>query len=257
MTPRATCVLAANPGPMTLDGTNTWVLLEPGSEEAVVIDPGPDEPSHLGAVLTVVQQLGARVTQTLLTHGHPDHSEGARRFADLTGSVLRAAGAGRDDLAHDTVVRAGALELRVLATPGHTRDSISFVVPADRAVLTGDTVLGRGTTVVAHPDGALTAYLDSLTQLAGLVDSGEVGTVLPGHGPVAPDAAAMVTFYERHRHERLAQVRDALADGAADETDIVEGVLRRVYADVSENVWGAARLSIRAQLDYLGVPWTR
>ena len=187
----------------------------------------------------------------MLTHGHLDHAEAAPRLAELTGCRVRAVGGGHDDLGDGDVVTVGGLDLRVVATPGHTSDSVSLALPADRALLTGDTVLGRGTTVVAHPDGELTAYLDSLERIAALTGDGSVTSILPGHGPVVPDAAAMVAFYRVHRTERLDQVRQALADGAAGEVDPVEGVLRRVYADVPEDVWPAARMSIRAQLDYL------
>ncbi len=253
VSPRAHCVLAPNPGPMTLDGTNTWVLLEPGAAAALVVDPGPLDETHLQRVCRVVADAGARVTETVLTHRHLDHAEGAQRFAEITGSRVRAVGPGHDDLDGGDVVRAGPLEVRVVATPGHTADSISFALGADHALLTGDTVLGRGTTVVAHPDGELAAYLRSLAAIERLVGGGEVVSILPGHGPVVPDARAMVAFYQVHRRERLDQVRQALADGAAGEPDPVEGVLRRVYADVPEQVWPAARLSIRAQLAYLGV----
>ena len=252
VTPHAHCILAPNPGPMTLDGTNTWVVMAPGGSEAIVIDPGPLDEDHLAAVLRHVSEQGARVTETILTHGHLDHSEAGPRFAELTGSRVRAVGRGHDDLADGDVVSADAVELRVVATPGHTSDSISFALEADHALLTGDTILGRGTTVVAHPDGELAAYLDSLERIRDLTGRGEVVSILPGHGPVVPDAAAMVEFYRLHRSERLEQVRAALADGAAAESDPVEGVLRRVYAEVPEAVWPAARLSIRAQLDYLG-----
>ncbi len=251
VTERAHCVLAPNPGPMTLDGTNTWVLVEPGSTEAVVVDPGPLDEPHLRRVLALVDSLGARVGLTILTHRHLDHAEAGSRFAELTGAAVRAVGPGHDDLDDGEVVRVGGLVLRVVATPGHTADSISFALPADHALLTGDTVLGRGTTVVAHPDGELAAYLDSLERIAALTGDGAVTAILPGHGPVVPDAGAMVAYYRHHRAERLEQVRQALADGAATEDDPVEGVLRRVYADVPESVWPAARMSIRAQVDFL------
>ncbi|KRE56337.1 MBL fold metallo-hydrolase [Phycicoccus sp. Soil748] len=251
VTERALCVLCPNPGPMTLDGTNTWVLLEPGATDAVVIDPGPLHEEHLRAVVAAVEARGARVARTVLTHGHADHAEGAERFAELTGAPTRAVGRGHDDLGDGDVVRAGGLELRVVATPGHTSDSLSFALPADHALLTGDTVLGRGTTVVAHPDGELAAYLDSLARLAALTGGGSVTSILPGHGPVVPDAAAMVAFYRRHRAERLEQVRQALADGAAQADDPVQAVVERVYADVPREVWPAAALSVAAQLEYL------
>jgi glyoxylase-like metal-dependent hydrolase (beta-lactamase superfamily II) len=251
VTDRALCVLCPNPSPMTLDGTNTWVLLEPGSTDAVVIDPGPLDEGHLQAVVAAVAARGARVAQTILTHGHADHAEGAERFAELTGARTRAVGRGHDDLADGDVVTAGGLELRVVATPGHTSDSLSFALPADHALLTGDTVLGRGTTVVAHPDGELTAYLASLERIAHLTGDGEVTAILPGHGPVVPDAAAMVAFYRTHRAERLEQVRQALVDGAGTAPDVVQAVVERVYADVPREVWPAAAMSVAAQLDYL------
>jgi glyoxylase-like metal-dependent hydrolase (beta-lactamase superfamily II) len=236
---------------MTLDGTNTWVLLEPGATEALVVDPGPLHEAHLRAVAGAVAARGARVAQTILTHGHADHAEGAGFFAQLTGAPTRAVGRGHDDLGDGDVLRAGGLELRVVATPGHTSDSISFALAADHALLTGDTVLGRGTTVVAHPDGELAAYLESLARIAHLTGDGEVATILPGHGPVVPDASAMVAFYRVHRRERLEQVRQALAEGAASAPDPVQAVVERVYADVPREVWPAAALSVAAQLDYL------
>lgn len=247
-TARAHCVLAPNPGPMTLDGTNTWVLLEPGATEAVVVDPGPLDEGHLRRVVDAVAEAGARVVLTILTHGHLDHAEGAGRFAELTGSVVRAVGRGHDDLGDGDVLRVGGLEVGVVATPGHTADSLSFTLPGDHALLTGDTVLGRGTTVVAHPDGELAAYLSSLELLRQLTGDGSVTTILPGHGPVVQDAAMMVGFYQRHRQERLEQVRAALADGARTADEVVQ----RVYADVPREVWPAARLSVQAQLAYLG-----
>jgi glyoxylase-like metal-dependent hydrolase (beta-lactamase superfamily II) len=236
---------------MTLDGTNTWVLLEPGATEALVIDPGPLHDAHLRAVVDAVAARGARVTQTVLTHRHADHAEGAERFAELSGAPTREVGRGHDDLGDGAVLRAGGLEVRVVATPGHTSDSVSFALAADHALLTGDTVLGRGTTVVAHPDGELAAYLDSLARIAHLTGDGEVTTILPGHGPVVPDAAAMVAFYRVHRRERLEQVRQALAEGAGSAPDPVQAVVERVYADVPREVWPAAALSVAAQLDYL------
>lgn len=257
-TATALCVLAPNPGPMTLDGTNTWVLHAPGAATALVVDPGPDDEDHLAAVLRVVESRGARVGQVLLTHGHLDHSEGAVSFARLAGTdsvraldpAHRLGSQGLDD---GDVVTAGDLELRVLATPGHTSDSLSFVLdaddPASRGLLTGDTVLGRGTTVVAHPDGRLGPYLDSLRRLRSEVDAAGVDLVLPGHGPVLHDARDVVDGYLSHRAQRLEQVRESVAAGAREPRAVVEAV----YADVDRRLWPAAELSVRAQLEYLGV----
>jgi glyoxylase-like metal-dependent hydrolase (beta-lactamase superfamily II) len=236
---------------MTLDGTNTWLVAEPGADRGVVIDPGPLDEGHLAAVLATAEQQGIRVAEILLTHGHPDHSEGAARLAELAGCGVRALDPahrlGSEGLVEGDVVTTGGLELRVLATPGHSWDSLSFVLPADDLVLTGDTILGRGTTVVAHPDGTLGDYLDSLARLRGLVEAGEVSRVLPAHGPVLDDARGVVEFYLEHRAQRLAQVEEAVALGDTTAREVVE----RVYADVDRNLWWAAEMSVRAQLDYL------
>ncbi|GHF76045.1 MBL fold metallo-hydrolase [Streptomyces griseosporeus] len=251
VTERAVNVLAPNPSAMTLDGTNTWIVSEPGSDLAVVIDPGPLDEGHLRAVVDTAEKAGRRVALTLLTHGHPDHAEGAGRFAEMTGTRVRALDPalrlGDEGLSAGDVITVGGLELRVVPTPGHTADSLCFHLPADRAVLTGDTVLGRGTTVVAHPDGRLGDYLDSLRRLRSLTVDDGVHTVLPGHGPVLDDAQGAVEFYLAHRAHRLAQVETAVEDGYRTPSEVVA----HVYADVDRSLWPAAELSVRAQLEYL------
>ncbi len=236
---------------MTLDGTNTWVLAEPGATEAVVVDPGPAHEGHLAAVVEQAEAVGAHVASILLTHGHPDHAEAARRFAQLTGAPVRALDPaqrlGSEGLGDGDVFTVGGLEIRVVATPGHTGDSLSFLLPADRALLTGDTVLGRGTTLVAHPDGKLAEYLDSLTRIRRMAESGTVGVVLPGHGPIVTEPGTAVEFYLTHRAARLAQVEAARAAGDRTAREVV----RRVYADVDPSLWPAAELSVLAQLEYL------
>ena len=273
---RAVCVLAPNPGPMTLDGTNTWVLREPGSDIVVVVDPGPDIEAHLDAIVAEVGD--ARVARILLTHGHPDHSEGARSLAERVSApvaaLVPAHRLGDDGLAGGDLIEAGGLLLAVVSTPGHTADSLSFHLVTDGALITGDTVLGRGSTVVAHPDGRLGDYLASLRQLRSLAESTEASWVLPGHGPALTAPAAAVTAYLDHREVRLQQVRSALerlgitGERAAealiahpgvdwwhpeprDEPDAADLVVADVYSDVPREVWPAARLSVLAQLAYL------
>jgi glyoxylase-like metal-dependent hydrolase (beta-lactamase superfamily II) len=251
----AECVLAPNASPMTLDGTNTWVLRDAASDRSLVIDPGPADEAHLDAVAAAAGDVRA----VLLTHHHLDHSEAARTFAERVGCGVRALDPayrlGDEGLVGGDVVTVGDLEVHVLATPGHTADSLSFVLPAQRAVLTGDTVLGRGTTVIAHPDGRLGAYLDSLDRLHALAETHEVDVVWPGHGPVIDDALAVLGHYLSHRAERLGQVEAAVAQlqagGIADAVTLPRQVVEIVYADVDPVLWGAAELSVRAQLDYL------
>lgn len=251
-TARAVNVLAPNASAMTLDGTNTWILAEPDSDLAVVVDPGPLDDAHLRNVVDTAERAGKRIALTLLTHGHPDHAEGAARFAELTRTNVRALDPalrlGDEGLAAGDVIGVGGLELRVVASPGHTADSLCFHLPADRAVLTGDTVLGRGTTMVAHPDGRLGDYLDSLRRLRSLTADDGVHTVLPGHGPVLDDAQGVVEYYLAHRAHRLAQVETAVENGYRTPGEIVA----HVYADVDRSLWPAAELSVRAQLEYLG-----
>lgn len=251
VTRRASLVLAPNASPMTLDGTNTWVLAEPGARRAVVVDPGPLDERHLAAIIARAGELGAQVAAILLTHGHPDHSESVQRFARMTGAPVHASDPalciGSERLRDGGVLEVDGLEIRVVNTPGHTGDSLSFVLPADRAVLSGDTVLGRGTTVVMYPEGNLRHYLGSLGTLRRLVDEVPIERVLPGHGPVRDDPGAVVDFYLAHRAARLAQVEDAVAAGDRTAAQIV----RRVYADVDPALWPAAEMSVQAQLDYL------
>jgi len=227
---------------MTLDGTNTWVLRSPGHERSLVVDPGPLIESHLQAVAATEPAL------IVLTHRHPDHSEGARRLHELSGadvvSLDPAFTIGGNAITTDgETVAAAGIVLTLIRTPGHSSDSISLHLGSDNAVLTGDTILGRGTTVVAHPDGVLADYLDSLRTLKEYGDA----TVLPGHGPELPSAGVVAQEYLEHREQRLAQVRHAVACGATTARQVVE----QVYADVDPVLWPAAEVSVRAQLDYL------
>ena len=247
---RARCVLAPNPSPMTLDGTNTWILAEPGSPRAVVVDPGPGHAGHLHRIRDQAAAAGQTVAQILLTHSHPDHSEGAAAFAAMTGAPVRAADPafrlGDEGLPPGSTITVSGCEIHVVATPGHSADSVCLHLPADHALLTGDTVLGRGTTVIAD-DGNLTAYLESLDRLRQLTDRAELATLLPGHGPMLGDPGGTLDYYITHRHERLAEVRAAL--DAGDRT--TDQIVTRIYHDVDRALWPFAAFSVRAALQYL------
>ena len=243
-------VRAPNPGPMTLDGTNTWVITD-ADEGALVVDPGPAIQAHLEAVLAA---CAPRLITIVLTHRHLDHSEGAALLAQQAGCGVRAAapqfriGAGRLD--GGDLITLGKITLEVLETPGHTSDSRSLLLSGPDEVsrlLTGDMVLGRGTTVISYPDGDLAAYFQSLDLLQELVTARNVVALLPGHGPIVTDPMTCLAFYRRHRQERLDQVRAALAAGDSTASEVVA----RVYSDVDRSLWPAAEQSVRSQLEYL------
>ncbi|MFD6093526.1 MBL fold metallo-hydrolase [Oerskovia sp. NPDC060338] len=270
VTDHASVLLAPNPGPMTLDGTRSYVLAAPGARTRVVVDPGPDDVAHLTALAD-----GPRVELVVITHRHADHTAGAARFAELTGAPVRAADPTHCHPAHPAtggaaggpgpagaaaplrggeVLHAAGLRIEVVATPGHTADSVSFRLPDDGphgSVLTGDTILGRGTTVISTPDGSLRDYLASLDVL----EAFGTATVLPAHGPHLGDLSAVVRAYRDHRLGRLAEVRAALAGSGIAEAPVtdqlVEQVTAIVYGDVAPGVLPAARQSVRAQLRYL------
>jgi glyoxylase-like metal-dependent hydrolase (beta-lactamase superfamily II) len=241
----AICVLAPNPSPWTLDGTNTWVI---GTDtHAIVIDPGPLDDAHLDAIISAID--GRTHCATLLTHGHGDHSASAQQFFERTGVAVRAldplhrfGGAG---LQEADVINCGDLHVEVIATPGHSADSLCFVIPEHGLVATGDTVLGRGTTAIIWPEGRLDEYLASLDRLS--QQYADTDLLLPGHGPVLNDPAAVFDHYITHRHERLDEVRAAYASGAR----TIDELVAAVYADVPSAVIPAATLSLRAQVAYL------
>ncbi|MCV7112053.1 MBL fold metallo-hydrolase [Mycolicibacterium setense] len=243
VTQSASVLLCDNPGLMTLEGTNTWVLRGPGSDEMVVVDPGPDDEAHIARIA----ELGT-VPLVLISHKHEDHTGGIDKLVELTGATVRSVGSGflrglGGPLTDGEVIDAAGLRIKVMATPGHTVDSLSFVL--EDAVLTADTVLGRGTTVIDTEDGSLRDYLESLRRLQGL----GARTVLPGHGPDLPDLQAVTAMYLTHREERLDQIRAALRELGEDAS--ARMVVEHVYTDVDQKLWDAAEKSVQAQLDYL------
>ena len=239
VSPTASVLLENNPSSMTLEGTNSWVLRAPGASSCVVVDPGYDDREHLELLAA-----SAPVALILLTHHHPDHADGAPWLASKVSAPVRAFDASLcqdgEPLQADEVLSVAGLEIGVLHTPGHTADSVSFRVGGE--VLTGDTILGRGTTVLDD----LGAYLGSLRLLAS-VPEGTPG--LPGHGPELPDLRATAREYLAHREQRLDQVRGALRELGPDATP--RQVVELVYADVDRALWVPAEHSVRAQLDYL------
>ncbi|MFJ6416015.1 MBL fold metallo-hydrolase [Paeniglutamicibacter sp. NPDC091659] len=251
LTSRAAVRLAPNPGPMSLEGTNSYILRGAGSEHAVVVDPGPEHAGHLAAL------AAESVDLILVTHRHHDHTEGIDTLHRLTGAPVRAFlpehCRAAEPLRDGEWIEAAGLRIQVLAAPGHTSDSLCFFLPDDGtsgSMLTGDTILGRGTTILDAPDGTLGDYLATLDRLAAAPDA----LVLPAHGPVLESLHKIVAGYRAHRLERLGQIRAALAEllaSGVEQPGIVQ-VADIVYADVDPSVRGAAEISVAAQLHYLG-----
>jgi glyoxylase-like metal-dependent hydrolase (beta-lactamase superfamily II) len=238
-------VLAPNPSPMTLDGTNTYVLGVWRTGQALVVDPGPRDADHRARVEEVLAARDVEVRAIVVTHRHPDHAAAAAGWAERFGchvvaSTPEVAGAGGRVLADGDTVDLAELAVRVVATPGHTSDHVAIRLDTG-TLLTGDHVLGRGTSVVAHPDGDLTAYLASLRRV---LDLGPAA-LYPGHGPaLTEDPSAVVRFYLEHRAFRERQLLAALACGPATPGQLVA----HVYADVDRRLWPAAEASTRAAL---------
>ncbi|MGB3695804.1 MAG: MBL fold metallo-hydrolase [Gordonia sp. (in: high G+C Gram-positive bacteria)] len=252
VTPFASVLLCDNPGSFELDGTNTWILRAPGSPSAVVVDPGPVK--HGKHVRAVVAAAG-EVELVLISHRHHDHVGACKKMRKLTGAPQRAYSAKYSvrapRLRDREVIEAAGLKITVLHTPGHTADSTSFLVEweGSRAILTADTILGFGTTVLDPLDGSLTDYFHSLNRL--IVEAADA-TLLPGHGPDHPTLEPVARYYKAHREERLAQIVDALdrLRVSAAKAKPMQ-VVRMVYADVDEKLWPAAKMSVKTQLAYL------
>lgn len=243
--PLVTRVLAPNASGMTLDGTNTYVVGEPDSGDAVLVDPGPDDPAHLAAVEAVLRDLDARCVAVLVTHHHGDHAEAARPWSARLGAPVaaadrRVAGPEGRVLQPGERLRLAGTTLDVVPTPGHTADHLAFRLDSG-AVLVGDHVLGRGTSVVTHPEGDVMAYLESLRRVHAL---GPLALYC-GHGPeLTEDPTAVLDFYLAHRAHREAQLLAVLAAGPAH----VDALVAVVYAAVPRDLWPAAGQSTRATL---------
>jgi glyoxylase-like metal-dependent hydrolase (beta-lactamase superfamily II) len=216
-------IVAPNPGPMTLGGTNTYLY---GSDPCTVIDPGPDDPGHLDAVRAAAEERGG-IGLILLTHSHGDH----------------AAGAGR--LGAEVILPVGGEEhggLRAIATPGHAADHVCFLT-ADRVCFSGDLVLGVGSTFVPPNGGSLAAYMESLRAL----QAEPLELVCPGHGPWVEDPASKLAEYVEHREMRERRLLAALERGERSK----EALLNEAWSDVPVELRPAAALVMEAHLQKL------
>jgi len=241
---------APNPGPKTLDGTHAYVV---GRDKAYVIDPGPAVPNWTNELAARVKAAALRVEAIVLTHGHPDHAPAATELSQLLrapvmGSASIESTAG-DSVRVDAVLREGdALEtdgdrLIVIETPGHSPDHLGFWLEGAKVLFSGDTILGRGTSLVAPPEGDMQLYmrtLDTLRRLSPLL-------IAPGHGPIVRDPLTTIDQYIDHRRARERQLLTILQRGPATIRDLVD----EMYAGVDRRLHELARGSVAAQLEKL------
>jgi glyoxylase-like metal-dependent hydrolase (beta-lactamase superfamily II) len=248
-------VIANNPGPFTFTGTGTYII---GKGEGVaVIDPGPDQPEHLQAILDATE--GERISHILITHHHLDHSPLARPLAAASGAVIYGCAvaelpaedgvrteAGYDHFAPDVSVCGGATiaghgwTFEAIPTPGHTSNHICYALAEENACFTGDHIMGWSTTVVSPPDGDMADYLASLDA----IQARGFATLWPTHGPPITEPYPFIDGYRAHRMERERQILAQLAAGKSRIGDMVPGM----YAGVDQRLFPAAGRSVLAHM---------
>jgi glyoxylase-like metal-dependent hydrolase (beta-lactamase superfamily II) len=255
-------ILADNPSPFTFKGTVSYIV---GRGKVAIIDPGPDDPAHVQALLDAVR--GETVTHILVTHTHRDHSPAVRPVKAATGAIVLAEGPHRaarelhigeakrldasgdmefkpdHRLADGEVVEGADWALEAVATPGHTANHMAYALRGTDLLFAGDHVMAWSTSVVAPPDGAMSDYMASLDKLARRPET----TYFPGHGGAVRDAPAFVRHYIRHRQAREASILHRLAKGEAD----IPTIVRAVYIGLDPRLVGAAGLSTLAHLEDL------
>lgn len=245
LSPRVTRLRAPNPSPMTLDGTNGYVV-RVGPGKLVAIDPGPLDDRQRDAFLAAARDMQSSYEAILVTHGHPDHAPGAAPLAAATGAPVFAHPDAR--FPHDrtlddpeSLVFADT-SIKALHAPGHARDHVVFVLEDERALFAGDVVLGTGTVVVAPPGGDMRAYQRTLHRLRRLY--GDAHALYGGHGPEVSDVRGKLDEYIAHREARERQIVDALAGGC----ETIPALVERVYADTDRRLWPAAARQVLAYL---------
>jgi glyoxylase-like metal-dependent hydrolase (beta-lactamase superfamily II) len=255
-------VMANNPGPFTFKGTMSYII---GRGKVAIVDPGPDDPVHVAALLDAVRD--ETVTHIFVTHTHRDHSPAVPAVKSATGATVYAEGphraarplhigehnpldsSGDRDFMPDVMLQDGEVvsgdgwTVEAVTTPGHTANHMAFALKESNVLFAGDHVMGWATTIVAPPDGAMSDYMASLDKLT---RRGET-VYFPGHGPAIPDASRFVSYYILHRKAREASILHRLAKGAAD----IPTIVRAIYIGLDPRLTGAAGLSVLAHLEDL------
>ena len=218
-------VRADNPSPLTLEGTNTYLAA------GWVVDPGPDDPAHVDAVVAAARTAGMTIEGLVATHGHGDHTGAAAALSERTGAEPLVQPRDGDEVG----------PFRAIATPGHAPDHVCLL--HGRTCFTGDTVLGEGSVFVAPGEGSLAAYLASLRRLREL----DLEVLCPGHGPYVWDPRAKLDEYIAHRLERERMLLEALDGGARSTAEMLDAA----WSDVPEHLRGAAAITLEAHLEKL------
>jgi glyoxylase-like metal-dependent hydrolase (beta-lactamase superfamily II) len=230
---------------MTLSGTNSYVI-DCGNGEAICIDPGPAIDSHIEALIAECARINSKLTWIALTHGHPDHAPAAAILRERTGA--RIAAAANSSISHDRDLKDGDaitcdnITLRTIAAPGHSSDHLVFYEDLERALFTGDVVLGEGYVLVAPPDGDMRAYVRTLQRLRS--EFGQAQTIYGGHGEPVRDPRAKLDEYIEHRRIRELEIVSALAHGE----HTVPELVRSIYSQTEPNLWEAAGAQVLAYL---------
>lgn len=262
VTGRARCIRAHNVNAFTVMGTNSWIIIEPGAQGALVVDPGPPEPAHLDALVDACTQAGARVAAIALTHKHADHVEGVPAFIERVGDVPVYGRAPLGDLMLSDPVNfsyhplpdgpftpfPGCPSLEVVSLPGHASDCVGILLNDEGSMLTGDMIFRDWSTIIVHPDGTLGDYFASLDTLATLTRTGTVSLLLTGHGCPIDDPASTIASYAAHRRHRLDTLRQAIA--ATGSTD-ARTLAARLYGHLDASLQEPGVVACEAQLAYL------